>query len=87
MDPGTAPNAKAKAKALPRTLEDILNEFGAPDQVQFDPFLPEAPVGTYGQCQTRIGDYVSTEISPWGQFYGGRMRISCMNSSSEDRSH
>ena len=48
MDPGThnppAP-AKAvpntKAKALPRTLEDILNEFGPLDQVQFDPFIPE----------------------------------------------
>jgi hypothetical protein len=41
MDPETALNAKAKA--LPRTLEDILNEFGTLDQVQFDPFLPEAP--------------------------------------------
>jgi hypothetical protein len=41
MDPGTVPNAKAKA--LPCALKDILNEFAAPDQVQFDPFLPEAP--------------------------------------------
>ena len=31
-------------------------------------------VGAYGQCQTRIGDYVSTEISPWGQFCGGQLR-------------
>jgi len=31
-------------------------------------------VSAYGQCQTRIGDYVSTEISPWGQFYGGQLR-------------
>jgi hypothetical protein len=43
-----APKAKArpvlapKAKALPHTLEDILNEFGPLDEVQFDPFIPEA---------------------------------------------
>jgi hypothetical protein len=53
MDPRThnppapakaVPNTKAKAKAPPRTLEDILNEFGALDQVQFDPFVPEAHI-------------------------------------------
>jgi hypothetical protein len=32
----------SKAKALPRTLEDILDEFGPVDKVQFDPFIPKA---------------------------------------------
>jgi hypothetical protein len=38
------PAARAAPKQKPklRTLEDILNEFGDLDQVQFDPFQPEA---------------------------------------------
>ena len=46
MAPAVLPKAPAvplKPKALPRTLQEILNEFGTPDKVQFDPFLPEAP--------------------------------------------
>ena len=39
IDPETHNSAPKK----PRTLEDILNEFGPSDQVQFDPFQPEAP--------------------------------------------
>jgi hypothetical protein len=46
MDPETHNSAPATPAALPkqklRTLKDILDEFGDLDQVQFDPFQPEA---------------------------------------------
>jgi hypothetical protein len=40
IDPETHNSVPPKQK--PRTLQDILNEFGDPEKVQFDPFQPEA---------------------------------------------
>jgi hypothetical protein len=43
MDPGTCNSAPpVLPKQKPRTLAEILEEFGPPDQVQFNPFQPEA---------------------------------------------
>ena len=43
MDPGTCnPAPPAPPGRRPRTLAEILEEFEAPNQVQFDPFQPGA---------------------------------------------
>jgi len=42
MDPETHNSVPPKQKQKTRTLQEILDEFGAPEQVQFNPFQPEA---------------------------------------------
>jgi hypothetical protein len=53
MDPETYPvdpetqNSVPPPKQKPRTLQEILNEFGDPGKVQFDPFQPEPHRNAY----------------------------------------